>query len=43
VVFLTKLSFVYIYALMFLEDGLKFIPVIRRIISRKWMNNLTQQ
>jgi putative MATE family efflux protein len=43
VVFLTKLSFVYIYALMFLEDGLKFIPVIKRVISRKWMNNLTQQ
>lgn len=43
VVFLTKLSFVYIYTLMFLEDGLKFIPVIRRIVSRKWMNNLTQR
>lgn len=41
-VFLTKLSFVYLYALMFLEDGLKFIPVIRRIASRKWMNNLTR-
>lgn len=43
VVFLTKISFVYIYALMFLEDGLKFIPVIKRVISRKWMNNLTRQ
>jgi len=43
VVFLTKLSFVYIYALMFLEDGLKFIPVLRRIASRKWMNNLTRR
>ncbi|WP_331344857.1 MATE family efflux transporter [Cellvibrio sp. UBA7661] len=42
VVFLTKISFVYIYALMFLEDGLKFIPVIKRVISRKWMNNLTR-
>jgi len=42
VVFLTKISFVYIYALMFLEDGLKFIPVIKRIASRKWMNNLTR-
>lgn len=41
-VFLTKISFVYLYALMFLEDGLKFIPVIRRIASRKWMNNLTK-
>ena len=41
-VFLAKISFVYIYALMFLEDGLKFIPVIRRIGSRKWMKNLTK-
>lgn len=41
-VFLAKISFVYIYALMFLEDGLKFIPVIRRIASKKWMNNLTK-
>ncbi|HTF96885.1 MAG TPA: MATE family efflux transporter [Cellvibrio sp.] len=40
-VFLTKISFVYLYALMFFEDGLKFMPVIRRIASRKWMNNLT--
>ena len=43
VVFLTKISFIYIYALMFLEDGLKFIPVIKRIASRKWMNNLTRK
>lgn len=41
-VFLAKISFVYIYALMFLEDGLKFIPVIRRIGSKKWMKNLTK-
>lgn len=41
-VFLTKLSFIYLYALMFLEDGLKFIPVIKRIVSRRWMNNLTK-
>ncbi|PUA28622.1 MAG: MATE family efflux transporter [Cellvibrio sp. 79] len=41
-VFLAKISFVYIYALMFLEDGLKFIPVIRRIGSKKWMRNLTK-
>jgi Na+-driven multidrug efflux pump len=39
-VFFSQLSFVYLYALMFFEDVLKFIPVIRRIISRKWMNNL---
>ena len=42
-VFFTQLSFVYLYALMYLEDVLKFIPVIRRIKSKKWMNNLTQQ
>ncbi len=42
-VFLTKVSFIYLYALMFFEDALKFLPVIRRIGSRKWMNNLTQQ
>ncbi len=41
-VFLTKLSFIYLYALMFLEDGLKFIPVIKRIQSHRWMNNLTK-
>jgi putative MATE family efflux protein len=41
-VFFTQLSFIYLYALMFLEDGLKFIPVIKRIVSRKWMNNLTK-
>ncbi len=41
-VFLTKFSFIYLYALMFLEDALKFIPVLRRIASRKWMRNLTQ-
>ena len=43
VVFFTKISFIYIYALMFLEDGLKFIPVIKRIASRKWMNNLAKE
>ena len=41
-VFFTKIPFVYLYALMFLEDGLKFIPVIKRIASKKWMNNLTR-
>lgn len=41
-VFLTKISFVYLYALMFFEDALKFIPVIKRIGSKKWMNNLTR-
>jgi Na+-driven multidrug efflux pump len=41
-VFFGHMSFVYLYALMYLEDSLKFIPVIKRVISRKWMNNLTQ-
>jgi putative MATE family efflux protein len=40
-VFFGQISFVYLYALMYLEDALKFIPVIKRVISRKWMNNLT--
>lgn len=40
-VFFAKLPFVYLYALLFLEDALKFIPVIKRVVSRKWMNNLT--
>jgi putative MATE family efflux protein len=40
-VFFANISFLYLYALLFLEDALKFIPVIRRVISRKWMNNLT--
>lgn len=42
-VFFTQLSFVYLYALMYLEDVLKFIPVIRRIKSKKWMNNLSER
>ena len=41
-VFFGHMSFIYLYALMYLEDSLKFIPVIKRVISRKWMNNLTQ-
>ncbi len=40
-VFFGNFSFVYLYLLMYLEDALKFIPVIRRVVSRKWMNNLT--
>jgi putative MATE family efflux protein len=40
-VFFGQISFVYLYALMYLEDALKFIPVIKRVVSRKWMNNLT--
>lgn len=41
-VFLSQFSFVYLYALMFLEDAIKFFPVVRRILSRKWMNNLNK-
>lgn len=40
-VFFGQMSFVYLYVLMYLEDALKFIPVIKRVVSRKWMNNLT--
>lgn len=40
-VFWVKLPFIYLYMLMYLEDALKFIPVLKRIVSRKWMNNLT--
>ena len=40
-VFMGNFTFVILYALMFLEDGLKFIPVLRRIATRKWIKNLT--
>jgi len=40
-IFFLNLSFIYLYLLMFLEDALKFFPVLKRVISRKWMNNLT--
>lgn len=40
-VFLGNYWFVILYGLMFLEDGLKFLPVIRRIGKRKWIKNLT--
>lgn len=40
-VFFTQLSFMYLYGLIFLEDVLKFMPVLRRVVSRKWMNNLS--
>jgi putative MATE family efflux protein len=39
-IFFSDISFVYLYLLLYLEDALKFIPVIKRIASRKWMNNL---
>lgn len=40
-VFVGGWSFTILYALMFLEDGLKFLPVYFRIQKRKWMKNLT--
>lgn len=33
--------FLVIYALTALEDGLKFLPVWRRLRQRRWLNNLT--
>jgi putative MATE family efflux protein len=41
-VFFGNFWFVVIYALMFFEDACKFIPVVVRIRSKKWMKNLTQ-
>ncbi len=41
-VFVGGWAFTLLYALMFLEDGLKFLPVYFRIKKRKWMNNLTR-
>ena len=35
--------FLVVYALMFLEDALKFFPMWRRIGKRFWMKNLTQE
>jgi putative MATE family efflux protein len=40
-VFMGNFSFVILYGLMFLEDALKFIPVIKRIGKRKLVKNLT--
>jgi putative MATE family efflux protein len=40
-VFVGGWSFTLLYALMFLEDALKFLPVYFRIKKRKWMKNLT--
>lgn len=41
-VFLTDLPFYYLYGFIFLEELVKYIPTIRRIHTKKWMNNLTQ-
>ena len=40
-VFVGGWPFTFLYALMFLEDALKFLPVYFRIKQRKWMKNLT--
>jgi putative MATE family efflux protein len=40
-IFIGGWPFTLLYALMFLEDGLKFLPVYFRIQTRKWMKNLT--
>lgn len=37
------LPFVFIYALMFVEDIFKFVPAWWRIGKRRWMNNLTRE
>ncbi len=36
-------SFLWIYSLMFLEEAIKFIPARMRIISKKWLVNLTHK
>lgn len=40
-VFLGGFHFTILYALMFLEDALKILPVRMRVKKQKWMNNLT--
>lgn len=40
-VFFGGFHFTVLYALMFLEDGLKLLPVRRRIRKKLWMKNLT--
>lgn len=40
-VFFGSFSFPVIYTFMFLEEVLKFIPVMLRVKRKKWMNNLT--
>jgi putative MATE family efflux protein len=42
-VFFGGFHFTVIYALMFLEDGLKFLPVLQRIRKKVWIKNLTVQ
>ena len=40
-VFWGGFHFTILYAFMFLEDGLKFVPVLLRVKQKKWMKNLT--
>ncbi|GGY86594.1 MATE family efflux transporter [Cellvibrio zantedeschiae] len=40
-IFVGGWPFTILYALMFFEDALKFLPVYFRIQKRKWMKNLT--
>jgi len=40
-VFLFKIPFYYVYGLIFLEEVVKYVPTIRRIKTKRWMNNLT--
>lgn len=42
-VFFGNFWFVILYALMFFEDACKFLPVLRRIRKKTWMNNLTRR
>lgn len=41
-VFFGNFWFVILYALMFFEDACKFVPVLRRLRKKSWMNNLTR-
>ncbi|MFT4937543.1 MAG: putative MATE family efflux protein [Paraglaciecola sp.] len=40
-VFSGSYSFIVIYALMYIEEFAKFLPIYKRLGVRKWMNNLT--
>ncbi len=42
VVFGWSHNFVLLYSLMFVEDGLKFLPVLWRVKRGRWVNNLTR-
>ena len=41
VVFSGAYSFIFIYAIMYVEEFAKFLPIYKRLGLRKWMNNLT--